>query len=366
MEYRNLGRTGVKVSPLCLGTINFDISTPEDEAIDMINHAIESGINFIDTANRYGGRNVNEGAGRSEEIIGKALEQNGKRHRIILATKAFFPMDPDDPNRSGLSRRHIIAECNDSLKRLRTDYIDLFQLHRPDHHVPIDETLRALDDLIRAGKIRYIGTSSFSPWQIMEALWVSDKLRLNRFVSEQPFYCMIDRLIENSIVPMALRYGIALIPYSPLGGGILTGKYERDKPYPENSRWSHFKKGGFVWDSDLIESKVYDLLDVLKEISEEKGCTISQLALAWTMKQPGITSVIIGPRTFEQLEDNLGALNVEVTEQDCARINVIVMPRITLSWTLSNWFRRTRNLPPGKPSSTLDEKMSELLKPTGI
>jgi aryl-alcohol dehydrogenase-like predicted oxidoreductase len=325
MEYRNLGRTGVKVSPLCLGTMNFGSRTPEDEAIRIIDRAIEAGLNLIDTANLYG--DANEGAGRAEEIIGKALSRNSKRNRIILATKVFFPMDPSDPNSSGLSRRHIVAECEASLRRLRSDYIDLYQLHRPAPDVPIDETLRALDDLTHTGKVRYIGTSGFAAWQIMEALWTSDKLRLNRLVAEQPFYNMTYRLIERELVPMALQYGLAILPYSPLGGGILTGKYRRDQLYPGDSRLT-FEKWAAYWDD--LNNRVYDLLDLLAEISAGKGCTISQLALAWTMAQPGITSVILGPRTQEQLEDNLGALDVIVTDEDLKRIDAISKPKGTL------------------------------------
>lgn len=325
MEYRNLGRTGVKVSPLCLGTMNFGSRTPEDEATCMIDRAIEVGLNLIDTANLYG--DASEGVGRAEEIIGKALSRNGKRNRIVLATKVFFPMDPGDPNSSGLSRRHIVAECEASLRRLRTDYIDLYQLHRPAPDVPIDETLRALDDLIRTGKVRYIGTSGFSAWQIMEALWMSDKLRLNRFVTEQPFYNMTHRSIERELVPMALQYGIAILPYSPLGGGILTGKYRHGQPYPGGSRLT-FEKWATYWDD--LNDRVYDLLDLLAEISAEKGCAISQFALAWTMAQPGITSLILGPRTQEQLDDNLGALEVVVTAKDLERIDAISKPKGTL------------------------------------
>jgi len=325
MKYRNLGRTGVKVSPLCLGTMNFGSRTPEDEAIRMIDRAIEAGLNLIDSANLYG--DANEGVGRSEGIIGKALSRNGQRNRIILATKVFFPMDLGDPNSGGLSRRHIVAECEASLRRLRTDHIDLYQLHRPAPDIPIDETLRALDDLMRAGKVRYIGTSGFPAWQIVEALWTSDKLRLNRLVTEQPFYNMTHRSIERELVPMALRYGIAILPYSPLGGGILTGKYRRGQPYPGGSRLT-FEKWAPYWDD--LNDRVYDLLDLLIEISAGKGCTISQLALAWAMAQPGITSVIIGPRTQQQLEDNLGVLDVVITDEDMKRIDAISKPRGTL------------------------------------
>lgn len=325
MEYRSLGRTGVQVSPLCLGTMNFGSRTPEAESIGIIGRAIEAGLNLIDTANIYG--DANEGVGRAEAIIGKALSQNGKRDRIVLATKVFYPMDPSDPNSSGLSRRHIIAECEASLMRLHTDYVDLYQLHRPAPDIPIDETLRALDDLVCSGKVRYIGTSGFPAWQIMEALWMSDTLRLNRFVTEQPFYNMTHRIIERELVPMALKYGIAILPYSPLGGGILTGKYRRGQPHPSDSRLT-FEKWAVYWDD--LNDGVYDLLDLLVEISAEKGCTISQLALTWTMAQPGITSVIIGPRTREQLDDNLVALNVAVTTNDLERIDSISKPKGTL------------------------------------
>jgi aryl-alcohol dehydrogenase-like predicted oxidoreductase len=323
LQYTSLGRTGVMVSKLCLGTMNFGSRTAEETAINMINQAIDAGVNFIDTANLYG--EANEGVGRSEEIIGKALAQNGKRHRIVLGTKVFFPTDENDPNARGLSRRHIFAACEASLKRLRTDYVDLYQLHRPAPQIPIDETLRALDDLIHAGKVRYIGTSQFFAWQIVEALWTSERLLLNRFVTEQPFYNMIDRSIETDIVPMAQKYGIAILPYSPLGGGILTGKYRRGVPYPEGSRFT-FEKWAGVWDSDLND-RVYELLDVLDEIAKEKGCTVSQLSLAWVMAQPGITSVIIGPRTEEQLLDNLGAINVRLNDSDYKRIDGNSIPK---------------------------------------
>ncbi|MBN1583948.1 MAG: aldo/keto reductase [Anaerolineae bacterium] len=325
MEYQNLGRTGVKVSPLCLGTMNFGSRTSEDKAFCIIDRAVEVGLNLIDTANLYG--DANEGVGRAEEIIGKALSRNGKRDQIVLATKVFFQMDPGDPNSSGLSRRHIVAECEASLRRLRTDYIDLYQLHRPSPDVPIDETIRALDDLIRAGKVRYIGACEFSAWQTIEALWTSDRLRMNRFVTEQSFYNMTHRSIERELVPMALQHGIALLPYSPLGGGILTGQYRRGQPYPDGSRLT-FEKWAAYWDD--LNDRVYDLLDLLAEISAEKSCTISQLALAWTMAQPGITSVILGPRTQEQLDDNLGALDVIVTAKDMERIDAISKPKGTL------------------------------------
>jgi aryl-alcohol dehydrogenase-like predicted oxidoreductase len=323
MEYRILGRTGVKVSPLCLGTMNFGPRTSEADAIELIHRTLDAGINFIDTANFYG-QPLNEGRGQgtTEKIVGTALQN--KRDRVILATKFFAFMDRDDPNARGGSRRHIIQACEASLRRLQTDYIDLYQMHRPDPEVPIDETLRALDDLVRAGKVRYIGTSSFAGWQLMESLWTSDRLRLNRFVSEQPRYSLIDRRIENEVVPVAQKYGIAVLPYSPLGGGVLTGKYRRDTPFPEDSRATDNAWG--TWATSFLSDKVYDLVDVILELAGELGCTASQISLAWVMQQPGITSAIIGPRTATHLEDNLGALNVILDDNAVQRLNEASIP----------------------------------------
>ncbi|TVR64512.1 MAG: aldo/keto reductase, partial [Spirochaetaceae bacterium] len=218
MEYRQLGRTGVKVSPLCLGCMMFGGKTEPKESYSIIDRAIEAGINFLDTANVYS-------RGRSEQVTGDALKRNKKRASIVLATKVHGKMADDDPNASGNTRRHIIEQCEASLTRLSTDYIDLYQIHRPQSDVPIDETLRALDDLIRAGKVRYIGTSTYGAWQAVESLWVSEKLGLNRFVCEQPPYNILDRRIERELLPMAMTYGYATIPWSPLAGGLLTGKY---------------------------------------------------------------------------------------------------------------------------------------------
>ena len=222
MDYRSLGRTGVKVSSLCLGCMNFGGRTNKADSIDIIEKAISAGINFIDTANVYGHdpQNYAYGLGRSEEIVGEAIR--GQRKNIVLATKAYFHMG-DDPNDWGSSRRHIIEQCEASLKRLDTDYIDLYQMHHPHNSIPIDETLRALDDLVSSGKIRYIGTSSFASWQIMESLWVSKELHLNRFICEQPAYNLLDRRIERELIPMAQTYGIGIIPWSPTAGGFLSG-----------------------------------------------------------------------------------------------------------------------------------------------
>jgi aryl-alcohol dehydrogenase-like predicted oxidoreductase len=321
MKYRALGRTGVQVSTLCLGCMMFGDRTSEADSMDMVDKAIDSGINFLDTANVYA-------RGNSEIAVGKALKRNGKRSRIVLATKVHGRVDESDPNGGGTNRRHIMEQCEQSLRRLQTDYIDLYQLHRPRSDTPIDESLRALDDLIHAGKVRYIGTSTFAAWQIVESLWASKELGLNRFVCDQPPYHMLDRRIERELVPMALTFGIGIIPWSPLARGFLTGKYtagghvaaegrlsqqrERSR-FPERTQL-HFSEPGFA------------VVQALETIAGEKGCTMAQVSLAWCAQQPGITSPIIGPRTMEQLVDNLGAAEVQITAEDRARIDAVAPP----------------------------------------
>ncbi|HZQ38011.1 MAG TPA: aldo/keto reductase, partial [Dehalococcoidia bacterium] len=232
MEYRNLGRTGVKVSSICLGAMMFGGRTSPEDSAAIIDKAIDHGINFIDTANRYS-------LGRSEEVVGEAIKRRGRRDSLVLATKVHGQMDAEDPNAQGNSRRHIIQQCEASLRRLQTDWIDLYQIHRPQSDIPIDETLRAMDDLIRDGKVRYIGSSTFGAWQLVESVYVAKELGLNRFICEQPPYNLVDRRIERELVPMALTYGFALIPWSPLAGGLLTGKYQRGQPMPEGARFAN-------------------------------------------------------------------------------------------------------------------------------
>ena len=317
MEYRPLGRTGVKVSPLCLGCMNFGGKTEPEASYDIIDRALGAGINFLDTANVYS-------RGRSEEVTGEALKRNGQRDKVVLATKVHGVMDDDDPNARGNSRRHIIEQCEASLKRLQTDYIDLYQIHRPQPEVPIDETLRALDDLIRRGYVRYIGTSTFAAWQLTEAWYIAKELGLNRFVCEQPPYNLLDRRIERELLPMAQTYGVATIPWSPLAGGLLTGKYSRDTSPPEGSRYESVKENAIQ--QRRFTDRAFDAIEGLAPLVDEKGCTLSQFALAWCMQQPGVTSPIIGPRTVEQLEDNLEAFNLTVTEEDRAKIDELVPP----------------------------------------
>ncbi len=322
MEYRNLGRTGVKVSALCLGSMNFGGRTDAPTATTIIREAIDAGINFIDTANVYGHdpQNFSEGRGRSELIVGEAIKD--VRGKVVLATKMYFPMS-DDPNAFGSSRRSIIAECEASLRRLNTDYIDLYQLHHPTNDIPIDEILRALDDLVRSGKVRYIGTSSFGAWQIVESLWASKELALNRFISEQPAYNLLDRRLEREFVPMAQSYGMAILPWSPTAGGFLTGNYKRGEDAPEGSRFDAFWKG---LEQKHFTDAAFAVLDVVTALADEKGCTPYQIALAWCMQQPGITSPIIGPRTLEHLRGSLPALDIAFSEDDLKRIDVVAPP----------------------------------------
>jgi len=310
MKYRNFGRTGVQVSPLCLGAWQFGQRTPKAEALRMVDEALAAGINFIDTASNYGN-------GESERILGEALAANGKRDQIFLATKFSH----------GVSRNQIIAQCEAALQKLQTDYLDLFQFHSSYATIPIDESLRALDDLIRAGKVRYIGTSNFTAWQEVEALWAAKELGLNRHISSQPAYNLLDRRAERELLPMAQSYGIAVMPWSPLAQGFLTGKYRRDTNAPTEGRLT--VNAGVKQSGDAgthSQEQAFDLIEVLVALAAEKGCSVSQLALAWCMHQPGITAPIIGPRTSEQLADNIGAVEVAINAEDTARIDAVMPP----------------------------------------
>ena len=318
VEMRLFGRTGVHVSNLCLGAMMFGMRTEPEDAYDMVDRALERGINFIDTANVYS-------RGSSEAITGEALQRNGKRDRVILATKFHGAMADDDPNMRGTSRRHIVAACEASLKRLKTDYIDLYQMHRPRSDTPIDETLRALDDLIRQGKVRYIGTSTFAAWQVVESLWVAERHGLNRFVCEQQPYNLVDRRVERELMPMAETYGIATIPWSPLAGGLLTGKYRRGEDPPAGTRFANMGRMRPSQRARFTEA-IFDVIEGIAPIAGDKGVPLSQFALAWVMAQPGVTSPIIGPRTMAQLDDNLDAADTSLTAEDMQRVDAVIPP----------------------------------------
>jgi aryl-alcohol dehydrogenase-like predicted oxidoreductase len=315
LDYRTLGRTGLKVSPLCLGAMMFGGRASFDTGVAIIEKAFDEGINFIDTANVYV-------RGTSEEVVGEAVRRRGNRNEVVIATKVHGVMSDTDPNGQGNSRRHIIQQCEESLRRLKTDWIDLYQIHRPQSDIPIDETLRALDDLIRAGKVRYIGTSTYAAWQLMESMTVSEKLHLNRFVCEQPPYNLLDRRIERELLPFCQTYGFGVIPWSPLAGGLLAGRYHRGEPLPEDGRYANAN----AMQRRRLTDNVYDVIEGLEPIAEAKEATLSQLALAWILHQPGVTSPIIGPRTMEQFEDNLGAMRIRLSKDDLKEIDSVALP----------------------------------------
>jgi len=328
MKYRSMGRTGVHVSQLCLGCMMFGAKTSPEDSEAIIKRAIDAGINMLDTANAYE-------RGRGEEVVGDALKKNGLRDDVILATKVHFGMGAD-PNMKGNSRRHIIQQCESSLKRLKTDWIDLYQIHRPQPSVPIDETLRALDDLIRQGKVRYIGTSTFGAWQYVDALWAAKELGLNRFVTEQPPYNLLERRVERELLNMARHYGVAVFPWSPLAGGLLTGKYRKNNPSPAEGRYANLPEGN--WMGQRLNENMYAAIEDLIALAEKKETTLSRLALAWVMAQPGVTAPIIGPRTMEQFEDNLAATHISLTQEDLQAIDAICPPGGMFSpFYNSNW-----------------------------
>jgi aryl-alcohol dehydrogenase-like predicted oxidoreductase len=311
MDYRLLGRTGVRVSPLCLGTMNFGGVTNEADSIRIIHAALDAGINFIDTANGYN-------AGQSEVVVGKALRD--RREKVVLATKVHFKVG-DGPNDEGNSRLHILKACEDSLRRLQTDYIDLYQIHRPNMEIPVDETLGALTDLVRAGKVRYIGCSTHPAWLVMEALAVSERLRLARYVSEQPPYNLLDRRIENELIPLALRYQLAIIPWAPLAQGMLAGRYQKDQPYAADSRAGRLPGSIFA---ERVTPRGVEAGARFSEVAQYFGKAPGQLALTWCKDQTGITSPIVGPRTIEQLQELLPVLDLQLGDAErvaCDQIN---------------------------------------------
>ena len=329
MEYRVLGRTGVRVSPICLGTMNFGGPTREEDAIAILERALDGGINFVDTANVYN-------AGESERIVGKALQRIGRRDQIVLATKVFSPM-AKDPNARGGSRFHILKACEDSLRRLDVDHIDLYQLHRPALEIPQDETLRAFDDLVRSGKVRYIGASTFPAWAVMEALATSDRYSLNRYVSEQPPYNLLDRRIENELLPLCRRYELAVLPWSPVAGGVLTGRYTVEDRKPEGPR---AQRWGARFET-RVTARGLEVADELAKMAAERGLTTSQLALLWVKDQPGVTSPIYGPRTMEHLEDALAVLDLSLAEADRPLFDALVHPGNAVAdfHDSNNWMR---------------------------
>jgi len=312
MRYKNLGKTGTKVSELCLGTMIFGQQVDETTAVKIINRAVDLGINFIDTADVYA-------KGRSEEIVGNAIR--GMRDDIVLATKVRGRTGPD-PNGEGLSRKHIMRNLETSLKRLGTDYIDLYQVHRVDPATPLKETMATLSDLVRSGKVRYIGCSNFPAWQLEKALRISEVQGVEAFATVQPRYNVVDRDIERELLPLCVEEGIGVIPYSPLAGGILTGKYHLGKPAPEGSRGQLRP----VMVSRYLNPRNQAILQVLEEVSSETGMSLSQISLAWLMANPAITSPIVGASKLEQLEENIGVLDHSLPVETLTRISEASKP----------------------------------------
>jgi aryl-alcohol dehydrogenase-like predicted oxidoreductase len=316
MELRNLGRTGVKVSPLCLGAMMFGAwgNTDHDDSVKIIHRALDAGINFIDTADVYS-------QGESETIVGKALA-TVDRSRVVLATKVHGVMG-DDPNAQGNSRRWILAECDNSLRRLGVDYIDLYQIHRPDDTVDVEETLGALTDLVTAGKIRYFGSSTFPAEQIVEAQWVSEKHGYGRFVTEQPPYSMLVRGIERDVLPVAQEYGMGVLPWSPLAGGWLAGKFGDGKE--NKSRRSAMLPSRYDLSIPANQQKL-EIVNQLTKLAEDSKLSLIELAVAFVLEHPAISSAIIGPRTMEQLESQLSIPEIQLDTAVLDRIDELVPP----------------------------------------
>src|SRR3954452_2864165 len=320
MQFRPLGRTGVQVSPLCLGAMMFGPWGNDDRAdsIRIIHRALDSGINFVDTADVYS-------AGVSEEIVGEALR--GRRDDVVLATKFFMPMS-EDPNSRGGSRRWIVREVEDSLRRLGTDYIDLYQVHRPSPDIDVEETLGALTDLVRQGKVRYMGSSSYSGSQIVETQWVSRERHLERFVTEQPPYSILVRGIEEDVLPTIQRCGMGTLTYSPLAGGWLSGRWRKDAAGTPTS--AARPSARFDMSSPANQRKL-DIVEDLAQLAEQTGITLIEMALAFVLNHPGVTSAIVGPRTMEQLESYLPAAERKVSTEILNRIDEIVAPGVTVN-----------------------------------
>ncbi|HEX5905729.1 MAG TPA: aldo/keto reductase [Propionibacteriaceae bacterium] len=328
MDYRSLGRTGMHVSPLCLGAMMFGAwgERDHDVSIKIIHQALDAGLNFIDTADVYS-------QGESEEIVGKALA-GGRRDEVIVATKFHGQMgapsgERGDPNKRGNSRRWIISEVENSLRRLQTDWIDLYQVHRPEPETDVEETLSALTDLQRQGKIRAFGSSTFPAHEMVEAQWVAERRGLGRFVTEQPPYSILARGIEADVLPVAEKYRIGVIPWSPLAGGWLTGRYRKGQDIPESHRAQRVPRR---YDLSIPGNQAkLDAVEELALLAEEAGISLIHLALAFTLTHPAVTAPIIGPRTMEQLESQLGAVDVTLSTDILDRIDKIVPPGATLN-----------------------------------
>ena len=309
MEYRRLGKSGLKVSEICLGTMTFGHGADEAETNRMIHLAWDAGVNFFDTANSYAD-------GESEILLGKALK--GRRRDAVIATKFFNPMGPG-PNDSGMSRVHIMQAIDDSLERLQMDYVDVYFIHHVDTQTPLEEMLRALDDLVRQGKVRYTACSNYEAWRLSEALWLSDSLSLERFVCYQPQYSLVVRDIEQELVPLCEHKGLGIVVWSPLAGGFLSGKYRPGERAQDGTR----SEEGWAYPQRYFAANADETLQTLYDVSEELGYSPAQVALRWVLEQRAITSVIVGARHAGHLRDNLGAAGWQLTEEALQKLNTV-------------------------------------------
>lgn len=317
MEYRRLGRTGLKVSEICLGTMQFGWSSDESMAHDVMTKAFDLGCNFLDTADIYSRWVEGNPGGVSEEIIGRWIAKGDvPRHQVVLATKVRGPMG-DGPNDQGLSRQHIMHAVDESLRRLQTDYIDLYQVHAPDKETPLDETLEALNDLVRTGKVRYIGCSNYPAWLLAKSLWISDLRSISRFDSLQPHYNYVHRAeFERELQPLCLDQGVGVIPYSPLAGGFLTGKYRRDTPLPESDRAEGIK-------NRYMNERGFRAVDKLEEVARAHDASIAQTAIGWILANPAVSSAIIGANSVEQLVDTMKGAEVKLSADEKAALDEV-------------------------------------------
>lgn len=341
MQYKSFGKTGLFVSKLCLGTMTFGGKgfwevigqQGQEMATRLVDRSLDAGINFIDTANIYS-------FGESEQLLGQALK--GKRNRVVLATKVQGRMG-DEPNAVGLSRKHIFDQVHGSLKRLKTDYIDLYQIHGYDALTTFEETLGALDDLVHQGKVRYIGASNLAAWQLMKALGISDRLNLARFQSLQAYYTLAGRDLERELVPLIQDQGLALMVWSPLAGGLLSGKFSREDDGPEGSRRASFDF------PPVNKVRVFNVIDAMRPMAKERGVSVANIALAWLLHQDSVTSVLVGAKTMDQLEDNLNAVNIELNELELRLLDeVSALPPEYPQWMI---VRQSDGRSPGEPTA---------------
>jgi len=343
VDYRILGRTGVRVAPLALGTDNFADPTPEDECAQILERSMDAGINFLATGDVYA-------EGEGEKVIGRILKANGRRHEVLIGTKVDHGRrrvgvtledhtDEIGPNECGHSRLNIIRACEQSLKRLQTDYIDLYQLHRPSPEIPFDEILRALDDLVRAGKVRYIGCSTHPAWMVAEAVMTSELKGYVRFVSEESPYNLLDRRIENELVPMAQRLGLGLITWAPMAMGVLAGRYSKESDYPKGSRAA--LRGGFY--ADRVTKRGIEVGHEFAKLADQAGITSAQLAILWCKDQPGVTAPLVGPRTMQHLEDVLPVLEMKLSDDLRAACDELVPPGSVVAdfHNTADWMKTT-------------------------